>query len=87
MLLLFVIVAKKRKPRALLENDVHLHFFTESPYNMVIILQVSKIAFVKTENIEKEIHISQNLAKILTEKCVFLKKVFYTVFLKLPRRK
>ena len=29
MLLLLIIVAKK-KPRALLENDVHLHFFTES---------------------------------------------------------
>ena len=30
MLLLLITVAKK-KPRAILENDVHVQFFTESP--------------------------------------------------------
>ena len=33
VLLLLIIVAKK-KPRVLLENDVHVHFFMESPKSL-----------------------------------------------------
>ena len=35
---------------------------------MVVLLQVNKITFKKSENLETKI-ISQNLAKILTENC------------------
>ena len=34
-------------------------------YNMIILLQINKRKF----NVRKEIHVSQNLAKILTENC------------------
>ena len=44
---------------------------------MVILLQINKITFEKSENLEKKIHISQNLAKILTEKFFFFFKKFY----------
>ena len=40
-------------------------------HNLVILLQIIKITFEKCENLKK-IHISQNLAKILTENCRFL---------------
>ena len=46
---------------------------------MVILLQIHKIAFEKSENLEKKIHISQNLTKILTENC-FFKKCFFNGF-------
>ena len=36
---------------------------------MVILLHINKITFEKSENVEKETHISQNLAKMLTENC------------------
>ena len=51
---------------------------------MVILLEFNEISFQKSENLEKTIHISQSLAKILTENCRFLKKFFSMVFLKLP---
>ena len=38
-------------------------------YYMVILLHINKITFEKSENVEKETHISQNLAKMLTENC------------------
>ena len=40
-------------------------------HNLVILPQIIKITFEKCENLKK-IHISQNLAKILTENCRFL---------------
>ena len=43
---------------------------------MVILLQINKITFVKSENLEKKNHISQNLAKLLTKNCHFLRKSF-----------
>ena len=51
---------------------------------MVILLQINKITFGKSENREKN-HISQKLVKILTE--FFLKKNFFMAFLKMPWRK
>ena len=39
---------------------------------MVILLQINKITFEKSEN-----HISQNLGKILTENCCFFLSFFY----------
>ena len=47
---------------------------------MVILLQINKITFGKSENLGKKIHISQNLAKFLTKVCCFFKKVFFMVF-------
>ena len=47
---------------------------------MVILLQISKITFEKSENIEKT-HISQNLAKTLTENFSFFKKMLFHGFL------
>ena len=38
---------------------------------MVILLHINKITFDKSENVEKETHISQNLAKIILEDTVF----------------
>ena len=36
---------------------------------MAILLQINKITFEKSENLEKKTHISQNLAKILAKNC------------------
>ena len=47
---------------------------------MVILLQINKITFGKSENLGKKIHISQNLAKFLTKVCCFFKKVFFMVY-------
>ena len=47
---------------------------------MVILLQLNKIIFKKTENLEKKF----SLASILTENCVFLKKLFSRFFLNCP---
>ena len=41
------------------------------PDNMVILPQIIKITFEKSENVDKKIFISQNLAKILTENRCF----------------
>ena len=57
---------------------------------MVILLEINKITFKKSENLKKKIYINQNLAKILTENCLFFlkkKKAFFMVSLKLPWRK
>ena len=48
-------------------------------YNIVILLQINKITFEKSE-LRKKIHVSQNLAKILTENSCFFFKVFFMVF-------
>ena len=48
---------------------------------MVILLQINKITFEKSENLEKKIRISQNLAKIITENCWFFKKKSFSCFL------
>ena len=58
---------------------------------MVILLQINKITFERSKNLEK-ILVSQNLAKILTENCSFFffkkkKEAFFMVFLKLLWRK
>ena len=54
---------------------------------MVILLQVNKITFEKSENLKKNL-ISQNLAKILTENCCFLKKkIFFHGFSKIAPEK
>ena len=52
---------------------------------MVILLQINKITFERSKNLEK-ILVSQNLAKILTENCSFFflkkkKKLFSWFFL------
>ena len=39
---------------------------------MVVLLQTNEIIFKNSGNLENIIHISQNLAKILTENCFFL---------------
>ena len=52
---------------------------------MVVLLQTNEIIFKNSGNLENIIHISQNLAKILTENCFFLNSFF--VFFKLPWRK
>ena len=44
---------------------------------MVILLQINKITLEKSENLEKKIHISQNLAKILTENWGFFWSIFH----------
>ena len=38
---------------------------------MVVLLQTNEIIFKNSGNLENIIHISQNLAKILTENCFF----------------
>ena len=56
---------------------------------MVILLQINKITFERSKNLEK-ILVSQNLAKILAENCSFFikkKNAFFMVFLKLLWRK
>ena len=40
---------------------------------VIMSLHINKINFHKSENLEKKILRSQNLAKILTENCCFLK--------------
>ena len=50
---------------------------------MTILLQMNKMTFEKSENLEKKNHISQNLAKMLTENCFF--KLFSWFFLT-PKR-
>ena len=57
---------------------------------MPILLQISKITFEKGENLKKnKNHISQNLAKILTENCCccFVLFLFFHGFLISPRKK
>ena len=51
---------------------------------MVVLLQICEIIFKKGGNLENIIHISQNMAKILTENFLFNS---FLVFLKLPWRK
>ena len=38
----------------------------------MVILHFNKMTFEKSEKLGKKIHISQNLAKILTENCCFV---------------
>ena len=47
---------------------------------MVVLLQTNEIIFKNSGNLENIIHISQNLAKILTENCFFLNSFFYVFF-------
>ena len=47
---------------------------------MAILLQINEITFEKSENLEKKIDISQNLAKVLTENCCFFKRSFFHGF-------
>ena len=38
---------------------------------MVTLLKINKITFEQSKNLEKKFTLSQNLAKILTENCLF----------------
>ena len=50
---------------------------------MIVLLQTNEIIFKNSGNLENIIHISQNLAKILTENCFFFNS-FFMFFLNCP---